>query len=220
MSSTCLLVRLQGPLQSWGTTSRFDERDSQAEPSKSAVIGLLCAALGRDWEQPVDDLAACRFGVRVDREGVPLRDYQTVTGVANAAGQVGKDRTVVSPRMYLADAVFLVALEGQDASLLSSTWDALASPVWPLSLGRRACTPSRPVWLPDGVIDGCIEDVFAKYPLLVADGESRRRLRVVLEPANVGAVRLDQPIGAFAQRQFGPRHVTSGEIDVPESVVD
>ena len=43
-----LLLRLQGPMQSWGTTSRFDERDTQLEPSKSGVLGLVCAAIGRD----------------------------------------------------------------------------------------------------------------------------------------------------------------------------
>ena len=42
-----LLLALEGPLQSWGTSSRFSERGSGLEPSKSGVIGLLCAALGR-----------------------------------------------------------------------------------------------------------------------------------------------------------------------------
>ena len=56
-----LLLRLQGPMQSWGTTSRFDERDTQLEPSKSGVLGLLCAALGRNRSEPVQDLAALRM---------------------------------------------------------------------------------------------------------------------------------------------------------------
>ena len=49
-----LLLRLQGPMQSWGTTSRFDERDTQLEPSKSGVLGLVCAALGRDRTRAAD----------------------------------------------------------------------------------------------------------------------------------------------------------------------
>ena len=57
-----LLLRLVGPMQSWGTTSRFDERDTQLEPSKSGVLGLICAALGRDRSEPVEDLAALRMG--------------------------------------------------------------------------------------------------------------------------------------------------------------
>src|SRR5690606_42030899 len=87
-----LLLRLVGPMQSWGTTSRFDERETLHEPSKSGVIGLICAALGRDRQEPIDDLCALRMGVRVDREGVLMRDYVTATGVVNAAGKVGKDQ--------------------------------------------------------------------------------------------------------------------------------
>ena len=53
-----LLMRLAGPMQSWGTQSQFRERDTGLEPSKSGVIGLLCAALGRPREESVADLAA------------------------------------------------------------------------------------------------------------------------------------------------------------------
>jgi len=49
-----LLLRLVGPMQSWGTTSRFDQRDTGKEPSKSGVIGLVAAALGIDRENWTD----------------------------------------------------------------------------------------------------------------------------------------------------------------------
>ena len=64
-----LLLRLSGPLQSWGVQSRFSIRDTGLEPSKSGVVGLLCAALGRPRSAPVDDLAALQMGVRVDQQG-------------------------------------------------------------------------------------------------------------------------------------------------------
>ncbi len=48
-----LLLRLAGPLQSWGTQSRFRVRDTGREPSKSGVIGLLCTALGRPRTAPL-----------------------------------------------------------------------------------------------------------------------------------------------------------------------
>src|SRR5262245_45694114 len=82
-----LLLRLAGPMQSWGTDSRFSVRDTGLEPSKSGVIGLLCAALGKPRvEQPGDGqptlakLSALRMGVRVDREGVMRRDFHTAGG--------------------------------------------------------------------------------------------------------------------------------------------
>ena len=61
-----LLLRLVGPMQSWGVQSRFSVRDTGLEPSKSGVIGLICAALGRARSEPVADLAAFKMGVRVE----------------------------------------------------------------------------------------------------------------------------------------------------------
>lgn len=213
-----LLLRLAGPMQSWGTTSRFDERDTQLEPSKSGVLGLVCAALGRDRAEPVDDLAALRMGVRVDREGVLMRDYQTATGVLVAAtGKPDLGRTVVSPRFYLADAAFLVGLEGDDLDLLLSIYQALQQPVWPLALGRKSFPPGAPVQLQDGVKSAGLMQALSSYPRLAAPQFEHRdqALRVVLETDSEGAVRFDQPVAPFAQRRFGPRFVMSGGVDVP-----
>jgi CRISPR system Cascade subunit CasD len=212
-----LLLRLAGPMQAWGTTSRFDERDSGLEPSKSGVLGLVCAALGRDRAEPVDDLAALRMGVRVDREGVLMRDYQTATGVMLASGRADKGRTVISPRFYLSDAAFLVGLEG-DSSLLEHVQEALKRPVWPLALGRKAMPPGQPVWLPDGVRDEPLCDALRCYPRIARRGFEHRSepLRLMLEHASEGSVRLDQPIGPFADRRFGPRFVKQEVLDVSD----
>lgn len=217
-----LLLRLAGPMQSWGTTSRFDERDTQLEPSKSGVLGLVCAALGRDRAEPVDDLAALHMGVRVEREGVSLRDYQTATGVLIASsGKPDLGRTVVSPRYYLADAMFLVGLEG-DRGLLASIHQALAGPVWPLALGRKSCVPSLPVYLPDGLVEQPLYSTLATWPCLISGDTPQTPRRVLLEHASEGSVRFDQPVAPFAERRFGPRFVTSeyfftGAVHVPDS---
>lgn len=204
-----LLLCLAGPMQSWGTTSRFDERDTQLEPSKSGVLGLVCAALGRDRAEPVADLAALRMGVRVEREGVPLRDYQTATGVLIASsGKPDLERTVVSPRYYLADAVFLVGLEG-DGELLEIIHQALARPVWPLALGRKSCVPSLPVYLPDGLSEQPLPAALATWPCLLSGDAPQAPRRVLLEHPSEGSVRLDQPVAPFAERRFGPRFVKS-----------
>ncbi|GAA3884813.1 type I-E CRISPR-associated protein Cas5/CasD [Streptomyces sedi] len=75
-----LLVRLAGPLQSWGVASRFARRDTLNRPTKSGVVGLCAAALGLPRDAPLDDLAGLLFGVRADHPGTPLRDYHTVGG--------------------------------------------------------------------------------------------------------------------------------------------
>ena len=71
-----LLLRLAGPMQSWGTDSKFDVRRTQREPSKSGVIGLIAAALGipRQDQEILHTLASLRLGIRVDGEGTMIRD--------------------------------------------------------------------------------------------------------------------------------------------------
>jgi CRISPR system Cascade subunit CasD len=228
MTSTLLLF-LAGPMQSWGTQSRFTERDTGLEPSKSGVIGLVCAALGRPRNTSVDDLAALRMGVRVDQEGIMRRDYQTAGGwhlqrdkgygVAKADGSA--PGAVVSNRYYLADAQFLVGLEGEDEVLLERIQTALASPVWQLSMGRKSFVPSVPVHLVDGLQSGvplkqALEGF--RWPLseLCPPSHHPERLRLALElrsnefqkPNDLVEVRMDQPQGAaFRTRAFHTRRV-------------
>lgn len=129
-----LLLKMSGPLQSWGTQSRFRRRDAGHEPSKSGVIGMVAAALGRSRNEPVDDLASLRFAVRTDAPGTLIRDYQTAKNwVKNP-----KDDAILSARMYLSDAVFVVALESEREQL-ETIESALKNPVYPLYLGRRSC---------------------------------------------------------------------------------
>lgn len=210
-----LLIRLAGPMQSWGVQSRFLDRDTGRDPSKSGVIGLLCAALGRNRDESVDDLAALRMGVRVDREGVVRRDYQTALEVAKANRNA--PQTVVSNRYYLADADFLVGLAGDDVSFLERLDAALAHPRWALSLGRKSYVPSRPVRMPGGGVRTLVglEDALREERLVLDEErwplDPAGRVRVVLEATggDAGERRLDQPApgAAFRNREFLPRGV-------------
>lgn len=212
---TVLLIRLAGPMQSWGVSSRFEAvRDTGLEPSKSGVIGLLCAAMGWSRHHNVDDLAACRFGVRVDQEGVLLHDFQTAHDVLRAGG--GIQSAVVTTRYYLSDAKFLAGLEG-DADLLRRLHRGLARPRWHLSLGHRAYVPSEPVWLCDGLRDGeTLWDALISYPWL---GHNPRRcpdtLRVVVDDPDGNEPRPDVPTGAIGSRVFMPRYVSTHFVPVP-----
>lgn len=144
-----LALCLDAPMQSWGLRSRFQSRDTAQEPTKSGVIGLLAAALGiaRDKDDEVQELAKARMGVRVDREGLVERDYHTVNRVPNTEGKA--HRTAVSHRYYLADAVFLVALEHEDRAELLRWHATLNDPVWPIYFGRKAFVPARPLVSPE-----------------------------------------------------------------------
>ena len=190
-----LLLRLVAPMQSWGTQSHFSVRETGLEPSKSGVIGLLCAALGRPRTAAVDDLAALRMGVRVDREGKVMRDYHIAQQVLKADGKSVKE-TEPSSRYYLADAVFLVGLEGEEA-LLRRLHEALRAPVWPLYLGRKAFVPSQPVWLRDGMRpDEGLEEALERYPWLGSAWQKKppERLRLMIEEQDGYEIRRDHPV--------------------------
>lgn len=213
-----LLLRLAGPMQAWGTTSRFDERDSQLEPSKSGVLGLICAALGRDRAEPVDDLARLKMGVRVDREGRLMRDFQTIKPpYLRASGVIEKKDPVVSRRFYLSDAAFLVGLEGDDRALLTQIHAALRAPVWPLALGRKSFPPGEPVWLPEAIRPEGLRAALLAWPRIAKPrySDNNQALRLVMEHESEGAVRLDQPVAPFSERRFGPRYILSEPIHVP-----
>ena len=213
-----LLLRLVGPMQSWGVQSRFTVRDTGLEPSKSGVVGLLCAALGRPRQEPVADLAALTMGVRVDQEGLIQRDYHTAGkgGYLKASGQVERKNVVVSSRYYLADARFLAGLEGDDLDLLTQIHAALRDPHWPLYLGRKAFAPGEPIWLPDALRPhDALLDAVSNYGWLGSDPQQHpEQVRLIVEDSDGPEVRPDQPL-SFADRLFAPRRVRTVYIQAP-----
>lgn len=213
-----LLIRLSAPMQSWGTQSRFTMRDTGLDPSKSGVLGLLCAALGIDREddEGLQPLIFLRMGVRADREGLLQVDYHTAKDIRMANGKT-KD-TELSNRYYLANAVFLVGLESEDLALLERIQAALNKPVWALFLGRKAFVPSEPILLEDGLCrDERLERALENYPCLCVS--EKEKLRVVLEDKDGAIVRTDQPLSfSRERRKFAPRRVTVTFVPTPEHI--
>ncbi|MFI6289532.1 type I-E CRISPR-associated protein Cas5/CasD [Streptomyces sp. NPDC051018] len=177
-SDAVLLLRLAGPLQSWGTRSAFNRRETSPEPTKSGVIGLLAAASGLAREDPLGELLPLRLGIRVDQPGTLLRDYHTVSDYRGRAlpqsGVSAKGvqkptspakHTHVTTRYYLQDAVFLAAVAGPRA-VLSALDLAVRAPAFPLALGRRSCPPSQPVSL--GLRGPGLEEALTEEPWLVS----------------------------------------------------
>ena len=222
-----VLLRLEGPLQSWATQSKLGIRDTDREPGKSAAIGLVGAALGmeRDDDVMLGSLRSLSVAVRVDRTGSLLRDYHTAGGgsfrdrrhyVVDGAGDC-----IPSERYYLQDAAFTVALSGED-DLVERVASALRSPRWPLYLGRRACVPSCPVLL--GVVDASAHEAVRNAPLAdrrdpVGEGELER-LRLIVEapPEEGGEPRYDEPLSfRMGAKRYGVRYVKTEWMDVPSA---
>lgn len=205
-----LLIRLVGPMQSWGIQSHFTIRDTGREPSKSGVIGLLCAALGRPRFAQVKDLADLKMGVRVDREGALKREFQIAQDILMAKGK-GLKTGETSYRYYLSDAAFLVGLQGQE-SLLQQLQVALQNPCWMLFLGRKSFAPAAPVWLPDGLRLGQdLQYALLTHPPLLEN--ITNPLRFVLEDLSGEQSRQDVPV-SFAERKFTIRHVHTAFFEI------
>lgn len=213
-----LLIRLVAPMQSWGIQSHYTVRDTAMEPSKSGVIGLLCAALGRPRDAALDDLSVLRMGVRVDRQGELRRDYHIAQDVLDSGGKTTRP-SIVTNRYYLADAAFLVGLEGQ-RDLLVQLHAALRHPVWALYLGRKAFTPSAPVYLRDGLReDAPLEVALREYGWIIRPNgrETPQTVRITLETPHGSIVRPDVPL-SFAERRFSTRQVEMGFQPAPGAV--
>lgn len=236
MGKPILLLRLEGPLQSWGTRSRWDVRDTTHEPTKSGIVGLLGCALGYPaGDERLQGLAgSLRLGVRVEAAGVVMRDYQTITGflptadgrfrvsggtlngpASKLAEEGFKPATILSPRFYLEDAAFLAALEareGEPPQVLADCARALQSPRWPLFLGRKACVPTRPIY--EGFHDKylSIEDALEHHPWSwLGAGKARRgkpgsQLACLIED-EAGTLTRQDAIALSSSRTFGLRRV-------------
>lgn len=193
-----LLLRLAGPLQSWGVECKFETRRTMNYPTKSGVIGLIASAMGYSREQSVEDLSLLKFGVRIDRQGELLCDYHTA---------VSKKDIYVTKRYYLSDAIFLVGLESDSVEFLHTIEYALKNPVYPLFLGRRSCPPTMPLVL--GVRDNNLIDSLKEEKWLLENWRRKRifdsnekKLRIIIDndDLNTMSVIKDVPIS------FSPIH--------------
>jgi CRISPR system Cascade subunit CasD len=230
-----LKLCFDAPMQSWGTRSHGIIRDTAMEPTKSGVLGLLAAAMGIDRtdDAVLAELAQLKMAIRVDREGILQRDFQTAQNVPTTSGT--GHRTVISERYYLADALFLVLIIGDDAIVVRLV-EALRKPRWPLCFGRRAFVPSRPVLVESDVRDSRpIHEVLASEPWLEISEDvmkaemakpatTRFGLRSVIDcdPSTPeGELRHDHPISfAPERRRFTSRSVVIGQIPLTDEMIN
>ena len=229
-----LLLRFVGPMQSWGTQSRYSIRETNLEPSKSGVIGLIYSALGKKREEEEIDatekpslkrLANLRLGVRIDSAGAMLCDYHTIGGspphqvekrIYLATGKLS-DNAVISHRYYLADAKFLIGLQSEDEDLIDLLYEKTSKPKQQIFLGRKSFVPSEPVWLPNGLFEMPLEKAFEIYPLLDSKPIHTEVVAVLETTSNnpEAIVRQDVPI-SYLKRQFTVRYVKTKLISIDE----
>ncbi len=174
--SMYLALRLQGPLQSWGFDSQYNRRNTGLMPTKSAIAGMCCAAIGlsRGSDKEKEFLASFR-AVRMTAIAIPralagkelpvrrLQDYHTVGGGydpnnPNERGSITVKAESGAPRAKNGQALAVLTRRQylNDASfgillqgedvILKSLAIKLNNPVWGIWLGRKTCIPSAPIF--------------------------------------------------------------------------
>ena len=202
-----LLLKLAGPMQSWGHTSRYKQRATGNVPTKSGIVGLLAAAEGRRRTEPIEDLARLRLAVRVDQPGSLLRDYQTAQ-----RWQSDHDTSLVT-RYFLSDAVFVAAVESPNQEMLEGLAEMLHRPRFPLFLGRRSCPVPPDLCLGISELEAITS--LRELPWQANDSHRRKRTRRVTLPMYRDAERGERGIAtqdvpvSFAQehRKYDWREV-------------
>lgn len=226
-----LIFRLYGPMASWGDVAVGTYRPTFDHPSKSAVMGLLAAAIGirRDEDEKLRALAeSYDFAVRVDASGTMRRDYHTSQVPPSGTGRnfatrkdelaVSKEKlkTILSTRDYYCDAMYTVCLWNRVDEVpysLETLAQKMKEPVFVLYLGRKSCPLAMPV--DAKVVNSAnIKDVFKirAEDALLGDLKFDESMRLYWEGANDAGVpalhtitRRDDPLNRrrwqFADRK-------------------
>ena len=151
-----VVFTLAAPMGSFGGLAGHEYRSSNLWPNRSALLGLLGAALGirREDTARQGELKTWQTAVSVLSESIPLRDFHTVQTVPSARiknpqtrrdaiDTVGKNNTIITRRDYRCDCVFGAAVWGCDN--LDKITSALKNPTFTTYLGRKSCPLSSPM---------------------------------------------------------------------------
>lgn len=198
-----LTLQLVGAMQSYGLDAAHTTRRSWAHPTKSAVVGMLAAALGRKRTDDVSDLARLALHVRIDQPGQRETDFHTVKGIRRANGKIDDRANLVKHDEYLSDAAFLVVLEG-DAEPLRAIHAALHDPAFFVYLGRKAHVPCAPL-LHGPVTDEDAITRLSTTPLLRGAPGPRT---VILEDPGGLDLTPDQPVSLLERTMRATRRTT------------
>jgi len=158
-----LIFRLRGPMAAWGEVAVGEIRGSDHIPTRSAILGLLCASLGirRHQQEAIADLGAhIRIAVRVDDSGSSMQDYHTaqVPSRVTLKGNPHRTRrdelaypredlnTILSTREYRMDVAYTILLATTDDQDRVDEWSAaLCRPLLTPYLGRKSCPLGWPM---------------------------------------------------------------------------
>lgn len=170
MPGQFLIIRLEGPMMSFGTVAVDGNRPSGDLPGLSMLTGLMARALG--WSRPEHNPLSQRLQERISyaarsertsRHGnAPLHDYHTAQLNADDAAWTthgrpetrgGSPATHIPPNPrhldYRTDLRVTAAVTLRDPAEFPTLQDlaqALIRPASVLFIGRKSCLPSEPIF--------------------------------------------------------------------------
>lgn len=221
MSDT-LAFMIDAPMQAWAASSQFQLRDTGNWPTKSALVGIMAAAMGIDKnaaneKEQLAPLASLRCTVLLWPKVTPvarLTDFHTIGGgydksvsserlaMPSKAGDGSPFGTVITRRTYLTDARFIALFQGE-RRLIERCAEALRDPVWGVWFGRKCCLPARP--LAPVVADSCEAALVTLAELHQQDADEFSGLGGVMESEGPGCYFVkDQPVAYGAHHGAEP----------------
>lgn len=210
-----LVLRFDGPMQSWSVDSKFKTRSAGRWPSRSGIIGMLAAALGMERDADLSAFTSLKIVVRIDVPGIVLPDYHSIRRWDRSGGtsvSIG-NALAVSNRYYFEDSIFTVFLQDEDDKIDKYAY-AINHPVYSLFLGRKSC-PTTPD-LVYGVYEDIIENVIGsievkKKPVASIRGKDDKYTPIIIRDAKdgeIGDIIKDVPIDySIRNRQYSGRSV-------------
>ncbi|MBK5923528.1 type I-E CRISPR-associated protein Cas5/CasD [Rhodovulum sulfidophilum] len=220
-----LVFSITASLGAMGELAGHERRGSLIWPGRSAILGLLGAAMGIERGGDFSKLDALGLAVAVFDTGAPLRDYHTVETVPSAAAKHpnsrpealaaarGRTNTTITLRDYRAGPLYGIAVWGEELDAIAA---ALRRPRYTLYLGRKSC----PLAAPPGA--KVVDTVSAEEALTHLDLPPWRRLdrrgapvvaRLLVCGSEEGEIVHDVP-GDRRHRHFTPRRVTVRNVEI------
>lgn len=214
-----LVFGLTASLGAMGELAGHERRGSLIWPARSAIIGLMGAALGIERDGDFSALDALSINVAIFDAGASLRDYHTIETIPSAAVKNpnsrpealrdarGRTNTAITHRDYRSSVFYGIALRGKGLDGIAT---ALQEPHFTLYLGRKSC----PLAAPTGA--RIVEAVSAEAALEYLKAPFWRKppvqahTLVIDDPKGevVTDVPLDRRRWHFASRRIGLRPVS------------
>jgi CRISPR system Cascade subunit CasD len=171
VSKKTLILKTEG-LSAYGLQTFDVHRRVNHFPTRSAIIGMLAAAMGieRSEHQKLHQLSQrLAIAVQVNNAGEKITDYHTVQNFRSPQGKIQKG-TKPTYREYWCDSEHSFAITAEVA-LIEQLVNAVKAPFFTLFQGRKSCPLTRPLFekLIDSDNPANALKLFAKHGQIFSD---------------------------------------------------